>query len=67
MEQKKIDRISELTRLSRARALTPEEEAERESLRREYRAAVRQSLEAQIESIRVVDDKGNESKLKKKR
>ena len=36
MEHEKIERISELTRLSRERELTHEELVEREALRREY-------------------------------
>ena len=36
MEHEKIERISELTRLSRVRELTHEELVEREALRREY-------------------------------
>lgn len=66
VDQKRIDRISELTRIARSRELSPEETAEREALRCEYRAAVRKSLEAHMENIRVVDEKGNKSKLKKK-
>jgi len=66
LDQKRIDRINELTRLSRTRELTPEETAERENLRCEYCAAVRESLEAHMENIRVVDEKGNQSKLKKR-
>ena len=45
MDQKKLDRISELTRISRVRELTEEEKVEREALRNEYRAAMRASLE----------------------
>ena len=36
MEHEKIERISELTRLSRERALTEAEQTERAALRREY-------------------------------
>lgn len=66
LDQKRIDRISELTRLSRTRELTAEEAAERETLRCEYRAAIRQSLEAHMENIRVIDEKGKKKKLNKK-
>ena len=44
MEHEKIERISELTRLSRERELTHEELVEREALRREYLDGFRQSL-----------------------
>ncbi|MPM16536.1 hypothetical protein SDC9_62917 [bioreactor metagenome] len=66
LDQKRIDRISELTCLSRTRDLTAEEAAEREILRCEYRAAIRQSLEEHMENIRVVDEKGEQKKLNKK-
>ena len=36
MEQKKMDRISELTRIARERDLTPQEQVERQRLREEY-------------------------------
>ena len=44
MEQKKIDRISELTRISRERELTEEEQKERAALRREYIDSYKASL-----------------------
>ena len=50
MEQHKIDRINELSRLSRERALTAGEAAEREALRGEYRASIRQSLQAHLDN-----------------
>ena len=36
MEKEKMERISELTRLSRERELTPDELTERDALRAEY-------------------------------
>ena len=36
MDQKKIDRINELSRISRERELTEEEQTERKALRLEY-------------------------------
>lgn len=49
MTPEKIERISALTRLSRERELTPEEQAERAELRRQYvdhfKASTRQTLE----------------------
>ena len=44
MEQKKIDRINELGRIAKARALTPEEEEERRILREEYIKDFRRAL-----------------------
>lgn len=59
LEQRKIDRINELTRISRERNLTPEEAKERQSLRREYVDAFKTSLQSQLNSIRIVDENGN--------
>ncbi|WP_294474495.1 DUF896 domain-containing protein [uncultured Intestinimonas sp.] len=66
MEQHKIDRINELARKAKAGGLTLEEEAEREGLRAEYRAAVRANLTAHLDNTYVVDEQGNKTKLKKK-
>ncbi|MBQ6756694.1 MAG: DUF896 domain-containing protein [Oscillospiraceae bacterium] len=66
MEQKRIDRISELTRISRERVLTEEELAERAELRREYIEAVKASLTGQLDNTYVVDEKGNKRPLGKK-
>lgn len=66
MKQEKIDRINVLARKAKTEGLTPEEEKEREILRKEYIEAYRASLRSQLESIRVVDDKGNKRPLKKK-
>lgn len=66
MKQERIDRINVLARKAKTEGLTPEEEKEREMLRKEYIEAYRASLRSQLESIRVVDDKGNKRPLKKK-
>ncbi len=66
MDQKKIDRINELARKARVQELTPEETEERKQLRDEYIASYKRNLVASLESIRVVDDKGNKTPLKKK-
>ncbi|MBQ8575108.1 MAG: DUF896 domain-containing protein [Clostridia bacterium] len=66
MDQKKIDRINELARKAKVQELTPEEVEERAQLRNEYIASYKRNLVAALESVRVVDDKGNKSPLKKK-
>lgn len=66
MEQKKIDRINELARKAKTVGLTPDEIEERDKLRKEYIEAYRASLRSQLESIRVVDERGNKRPLKKK-
>lgn len=66
MDQKKIDRISELTRISRERELTPEEQQERAILRGEYIAAFKQSLVSSLDNTYIVDEKGNKRKVERK-
>ena len=64
MEKSRIDRINELARKAKTVGLTEEEIRERDVLRKEYVAAVRQNLRAQLDNTWVVDEKGNKRKLK---
>ena len=64
MEQAKIDRINALARKAKAEGLTPAELAERDALRREYIAAVKQNLTAQLDNTWIVDEHGVKRKLK---
>ena len=57
MEQSRIDRISELSRIARERVLTEEELKERAELRAEYIAAVKKNLEGQLEGLRYAPEK----------
>ncbi len=66
MEQKKLDRISELTRISRVRELTEEEKTEREDLRNEYRAAMRASLEGTLSRTVIQYPDGSRKKVERK-
>lgn len=67
MEQKKIDRISELSRKARTpEGLTEAEQTERQALRQEYIRAVVGDLDSQLSHTTVVDVYGNHRKLKKK-
>lgn len=66
MEQKKIDRINELARKSKAEGLTEEELKERDILRREYIDSYKASLVASLENTYIVDEKGNKTKVTKK-
>ena len=66
MEQAKIDRINELARKAKAEGLTPEEEAERATLRAEYIAAYRASLRGQLENLRITTPDGQTRPLRKK-
>lgn len=64
MEQSRIERINELAHKAKTVGLTPEEEAERAVLRKEYVEAVRRNLRAQLDNTYIVDEKGNKRKLK---
>ena len=66
MNNEKIERINFLARKSKSEGLTEEEKLEQAELRKEYIEAYRRNLESQLQTIVVVDDKGNRSKLKKK-
>ncbi|WP_368183201.1 DUF896 domain-containing protein [Anaerotruncus rubiinfantis] len=67
MQQKKIERINELTRLAGQRELTDAEKEERLALRQEYLAAIKASLRSSLDNTHLVDEKGNKTKLQKRR
>ena len=67
MEQSKIDRINFLAKKSREAELTPEEKQEQQSLRQEYIAAFRASMQRELDSIVIVDEEGNRRKLQPKK
>ncbi|MCI5512427.1 MAG: DUF896 domain-containing protein [Eubacterium sp.] len=58
MEQKKIDRINELARKSKTVGLNPQEKEEQTKLRKEFLAAVRMNLRAQLDNIDIVEKDG---------
>lgn len=66
MTQEKIARINELAKLAKTRELSPEEQAERQTLREEYVASVRDSLTSQLDSTYFVNQDGSKDKLQKK-
>ena len=67
MDEKKIARINELAKKAKSPAgLTPEEMVERDLLRREYIAAYRNNLVAQLENTYIVEPDGTRRKLGKK-
>ena len=66
MEQSKIDRINELARIAKERALTEDELAERDALRKEYIAAWRESTIAVLENTWIQTPDGKKHKLKKR-
>jgi uncharacterized protein YnzC (UPF0291/DUF896 family) len=67
----KIQRINELARKAKQTGLTSEEKLEQDGLRQEYIQSVRNSLKANLNSLKIVDEEGNvlkeygEHKLKK--
>ncbi|MCR5575386.1 MAG: DUF896 domain-containing protein [Oscillospiraceae bacterium] len=67
MEQEKLTRINELARLAKERALTEEELAERDALRKEYIAEWRRGAEQVLENTWIVGPDGTKRKLEKKR
>ena len=66
MENSKLERINELARLAKERALTAEELAERDALHREYIAEWRQGAIAVLENTYVVTPDGKKHRLQKK-
>ncbi len=66
MEQAKIDRINVLARKSKTEGLTEAEKEEQAALRREYVAAVKRNLTAQLENTYLVDETGRKRKLQHK-
>ena len=66
MTKEKMDRISELTRISRQRELTEEEKTERQALREEYLAEWRRGTIETLESLRIQNPDGSIEPLKKK-
>ena len=56
MEKEKIDRINALAKKAREGQLTDDEIVERDALRKEYLAAVRRNLRAQLDNIEIVDE-----------
>lgn len=63
MEQKKIDRINELARKSKAEGLTEAEKAEQTELRNEYRASVTGNLMQQLERTYIMTPDGKKHKV----
>ena len=66
MLQEKLDRINELARLQKQRALTAEEQAEQALLRKEYIDEWRAGAVQVLENTYIVDKNGVKHKLRKK-
>ncbi|MEG9296794.1 DUF896 domain-containing protein [Mangrovibacillus sp. Mu-81] len=65
LSKKKMNRINELAKKSKASGLTDNEAKEQTKLRKEYLETFRQSMKGTIENTRVFDSEGNEVTPKK--
>jgi uncharacterized protein YnzC (UPF0291/DUF896 family) len=65
MKGMNIQRINELARKAKTVGLTQEEADEQQRLRREYLAAFREGVKQKLDSIILVDEKGNQRSLRK--
>lgn len=66
MESSKLERINELARLAKERALTAEELAERDALRREYIAEWREGAMQVLDNTYIQTPDGKKHKLQRK-
>ena len=66
MDEKKIARINELYRKSKAEGLTDSEKKEQQILRREYIDSVKRNLTAQLDHISIQEADGTITELGKK-
>ncbi len=66
MDQKKIDRINELSKKSKTVGLTESELLEQQQLRNEYRNDFLKSLGSQLDRIQFVEEDGTKTDLKRK-
>lgn len=67
MENSKLNRINELAKLAKERALTAEELSERDALRREYIAEWREGAKQVLDSTYLVTPDGKKHKLEKRK
>jgi len=63
MDDKLIARINELAKKAKAEGLTEAETQERDKLRRQYIAEFRQGMMNTLDSVYIMDEKGNKRKL----
>lgn len=67
INQEKIDRINFLARKAKSKSLTEAEALEQKTLRAEYVAAFRKSLETQLDSTVIVRPDGSRERITRKR
>ncbi len=66
MDDRKLQRINELARKSKAEGLTETERQEQAELRREYIEAVRRNLRGQLDNIDIINKDGKIENLGEK-
>lgn len=66
MDEKKIERINELYRKSKAEGLTDAQKKEQQLLRQEYIAAIRKNLRGQLNNISIQEADGSITDLGEK-
>lgn len=66
MTDEKIARINELYKKAKEVGLNDQEKEEQSELRKEYVAAMKASLVANLENTAMIDEKGNKTKLSRK-
>ena len=66
MATERTNRLTELARKQKAEGLTPEELEEQARLRKEYLAAFRANMTAQLDNVVIVNPDGTSRSLKKK-
>ncbi len=66
MATERTNRLNELARKAKTVGLTPEEKEEQARLRKEYLAAFRANVTAQLENVVIVNPDGTSRKLEKK-
>lgn len=66
MEHDRIERINELAKLKKERALTSEEDEERRQLHQEYIAGFRANMEQVLQNVRIKEKDGSLTPLQKK-
>ena len=66
MDENKIKRINELYHKSKAEGLTDAEKKEKQLLRQEYIASVRENLRGQLNNISIQEKDGSVTDLGKK-
>lgn len=66
MIQDSLPRLNELAHIAKQRPLTPEEEAERARLRKQYLANFRKAFQQQLDNTYIQYDDGTKVKLRRK-